>query len=220
LKREPRKAKLDLSKSYRDGALEVADVFMIGGANGAGKTTAAMVLLPKFLDVHEFVNADEIARGLNPVQPETADMMAGRVMIERIAALTEAKKNFAFETTCAGQYHMQTLQKCKHAGYILNLIFLWLPSADMAVKRVDQRKKQGGHAIPENTVRRRYVAGLHNLITIYLPMVEKALIIDNSGKDLVNKDCYSVIGEKTAGELIVTDHDVWQQIERVAQGEN
>jgi len=98
-------------------------VFMIGGANGAGKTTASMLLLPKFLDVFEFVNADEIAHGLNPLKPETAQISAGRLMIERIKSLTDARKNFAFETTCAGQHHLETLKACRNAGYKTNLVF-------------------------------------------------------------------------------------------------
>jgi predicted ABC-type ATPase len=192
------------------------DVFMIGGANGAGKTTAAFTLLPKFIDVYELVNADEIARGLNPVQPESANMMAGRVMIERINSLIAAKTNFAFETTCAGHHHIKTLQDCKSSGYSLNFIFLWLPNSDLAVQRVALRVKQGGHSIPEETIRRRYTTGLKNMVKTYLPMADKALIIDNSGKFLTDSG-YPVIAEKTAGELIISDPVLWRQIEQAAQ---
>jgi predicted ABC-type ATPase len=194
----------------------MAEVFMIGGANGAGKTTVALTLLPKFINACELVNADEIARGLNPVQPETASMMAGRVMIRRIANLITARKNFAFETTCAGHYDVKILCKCRKAGYHLNFIFLWLPLADMAVQRVAQRVKQGGHGIPETTIRRRYIKGLQNMVKIHLPLVDKAIIIDNSGKILISKD-YPVIAEKTAGELTVADHVIWHKIEQAAK---
>jgi predicted ABC-type ATPase len=192
------------------------DVFMIGGANGAGKTTVALTLLPKYLDVYEFVNADEIARGINRVRPETANLAAGRTMIGRINDLIAARKNFAFETTCSGQHHLKTLIRCKQAGYTITLIFLWLPSADMAVQRVTQRVKQGGHPIPEEVIRRRYAGGLRNMVKIYLPTAEKALIIDNSGKILISKD-YPVIAEKTAGNFTVFDEAIWQQIEHAAQ---
>lgn len=85
------------------------EVFLIGGPNGAGKTTAALTLLPKFIEAYEFVNADEIARGLNPIRPESANMAAGKIMIRRIEALIQAKKSFAFETTCAGKHHVKML---------------------------------------------------------------------------------------------------------------
>ena len=99
------------------------DVFMIGGANGAGKTTVALTVLPKYLSVYEFVNADEIARGINRVRPETANLAAGRTMIERLDGLIAAGTSFAFETTCAGQHHLKTLQKCKQANYAISLVF-------------------------------------------------------------------------------------------------
>jgi len=189
----------------------MSEVFMIGGPNGAGKTTASMVLLPKFLDVYEFVNADEIARGLNPVKPETAQMSAGRAMIERIKDLIEAKKNFAFETTCAGHHHLETLKICRAAGYSTNLVFYWLPSADMTIQRVKYRVQQGGHYIPEATVRRRYAAGLKNLVKHYLPAVDAALVLDNS--NVPAGDSGQIIAEKQAGgKLHITDTAVWQQI--------
>jgi len=190
------------------------DVFMIGGANGAGKTTAALDVLPKFIDVYEFVNADEIARGLNPVKPETANVMAGRLMIERIDGLIHAKKSFAFETTCVGSHHKKTFQKCKEAGYCLRLIFLWLPSADMAIQRVAKRVEQGGHSVAEDIIRRRYIMGLQNLVETWLPIVEKALILDSSSKVAGS---YPLIAEKTANQLNISDKALWQQIEVVSK---
>jgi len=189
------------------------DVFMIGGANGAGKTTAALTLMPRFLEVYELVNADEIARGLNPVKPETADIMAGRVMIERMEKLIEARKSFVFETTCAVHHHIKTFQQCKQAGYCIHLIFLWLPSAQMALQRVAQRVKEGGHFIPEATIRRRYINGLRNMVKTYLPMADKALILDSSAE---TPGSYPVIAEKTADEFIVTEQSIWQLIEKNA----
>jgi predicted ABC-type ATPase len=190
------------------------DVFMIGGANGAGKTTAAIELLPKYMNVFEFVNADEIAHGLNPIKPETANMMAGRMMIERIEDLINARKNFAFETTCAGIYHKRTLQKCHDAGYCLRLIFLWLPSADMAIKRVASRIQQGGHPVGEDTIRRRYMKGLKNLVDIWLPIAQKALILNSSGETIGS---YPVIAEKTENKFHIADQFAWQQIESSAK---
>lgn len=189
----------------------IPETFLIGGPNGAGKTTASMVLLPKFLDVFEFVNADEIAKGLNPVKPETANIAAGRIMIERIKDLIAAQKNFAFETTCAGHHHAATLQECRAAGYRLNLVFYWLPSADMAVQRVKFRVQQGGHDIPEATIRRRYKAGLRNLVNLYLPLADTALVLDNSNVSIGDEG--QMIAEKSAGgSLQIADPVLWQQI--------
>lgn len=184
---------------------------MIGGPNGAGKTTASMVLLPKYLEVFEFVNADEIAHGINPLRSETAQITAGRIMIERINDLINTRKSFAFETTCAGQHHLETLQKCRDAGYTVNLVFYWLPSEEMAIQRVKYRVQQGGHDIPEATIRRRYKAGLHNLIHRYLPMVDTALVLDNS--NTIGNDAWSLIAEKTTPDnLRIINTTLWQHI--------
>src|SRR5882724_2526619 len=154
---------------------------MLGGPNGAGKTTAAASLLPGALGIREFVNADEIARGLSPFNPEGTAIAAGRLMIERIQALARAGESFAFETTCAGRGHARLLRMCRDAGYRLNLVFLWLPSAEVALARVAQRVREGGHGIPDDVVVRRYAAGLRNMRRLYFPMVDGGLIYDNSG---------------------------------------
>lgn len=185
------------------------NLFMIGGANGAGKTTAAMTLLSHYLDVFEFVNADEIAHGLNPLKPATANIMAGRVMLDRIDGLIKSHTHFAFETTCAGHHHVKTLRQAKAAGYLTTLIFLWLPSADMAVQRVRSRVKQGGHAIPEATIRRRYIAGLKNLVALFLHLVDRAVIYDSTA--LVGTPA-AKIAEKTEFGLTIIDSARWQQI--------
>ena len=191
------------------------NLFMIGGANGAGKTTAAMTLLSQYLDVFEFVNADEIARGLNPLKPATANIMAGRVMIDRVNGLIQSHANFAFETTCAGHHHVETLKQAKAAGYLTTLIFLWLPSADMAVQRVRSRVKQGGHDIPEATIRRRYAAGLKNLTELFMPLVDKAVIYDST--TAVMGVAPSKIAEKTESGLTIIDPVLWNQINAAAK---
>src|SRR4051794_15348649 len=117
------------------------DVVVIGGPNGAGKTTSAFELLPKALNIHEFVNADEIARGLSPLNPEATAtaLAAGRLMLERIRTLTEAGHSFAFETTCASRSHVRILRRCRGLGYRVTLLFLWLPSPGAAIARVSRR---------------------------------------------------------------------------------
>ena len=121
------------------------DVFVIGGPNGAGKTTAANHLFPATLGLHEFLNADEIARGLSPFDPDASAVAAGRTMIDRIDRIIAAEKSFAFETTCAGHRQAKVLRACRAAGYRATFIFLWLPSAEMAIARVAKRVAAGGH---------------------------------------------------------------------------
>lgn len=183
------------------------DVFIIGGPNGAGKTTSSLITLPRFLHIDEFVNADEIAKGINPLKPETANITAGKVMLQRIDQLIAQGKNFSFETTCSGRHHVQTLKKCQQQGYRINLIFYWLPSSDMAIDRVALRVRQGGHNIEQDTIRRRYKSGLRNLIELYLPMSDTAIIIDNS------LDYRDIIAKKTtAGDLKILNSDKWASI--------
>lgn len=155
-------------------------VIMIAGPNGAGKTSTAMVLLPNFLNVNEFVNADQIAYGLSPFNQESLAMEAGRLMLKRINYLIEQHKSFAFETTGAALLHIRTLKRCRDAGYQTGLVFLYLPSVELAIERVKLRVSQGGHNIPEEDIRRRYHHGLNLLFSQYLDLVDTAEIYDNS----------------------------------------
>jgi predicted ABC-type ATPase len=183
------------------------DIVILGGPNGAGKTTAAAILLPTMLGIREFVNADEIARGLSPFNPEGSAVAAARLMIERIHTLIQDGKSFAFETTCAGRGYVRTLRFCCSAGYRETLIYLWLPSPDAAVERVARRVAQGGHHIPEEIIRRRYDAGLKNMHRLYLPLVDVAYIYDNSDEGGV------LIAERQRDmPLIVHDSVRWSRM--------
>ena len=153
---------------------------MIGGPNGAGKTTWAYRRLNPTLEIREFVNADEIARGISPLDPEASAIAAGRLMLDRLNELVDGGNSFAFETTCSGRGHARLLERCRVAGYRITFIFLWLPSADMALSRVARRVSRGGHRIPDEVVRRRYSAGLRNMRDLYVPLADIALIYDNS----------------------------------------
>jgi predicted ABC-type ATPase len=121
------------------------DIVIIGGPNGAGKTTAASAVVPRNLGIREFVNADEIARGLSPFNVEHAAIAAGRFMIERMRSLVRSGESFAFETTCSGRAHARWLQQCRAAGWRVTLLFLWLPSPQAALDRVARRVREGGH---------------------------------------------------------------------------
>lgn len=188
------------------------DIIVFGGPNGAGKTTAAFKLLPKQLDTREFVNADEIAAGLSPFDPENSALAAGRVMLQRLQELARAGNNFAFETTCSGRGHMRFLKRCRALGYRLTLAFYWLPSPNTAIARVAQRVREGGHRIPEDVIRRRYVAGLRNMRHFYLPIVHTAFIFDNSDDNGI-----LVAEHRDDGPLVVHDDARWKQIEEMTR---
>jgi predicted ABC-type ATPase len=187
----------------------VKDIVILGGPNGAGKTTAAQVLVPRRLDIREFVNADEIARGLSPFNAERAAMAAGRLMIERMRHLVRAEQSFAFETTCSGHSHLSFLRRCKRFGWRLSLVYLWLPSPQNALDRVARRVREGGHGIPDNVVVRRYWAGLAGMRRHYLPLVDVAAIYDNSDEGR------TLIAERTPeASLVIHDASRWAIINR------
>lgn len=188
------------------------ELIVIGGPNGAGKTTAATTLLPARLNIPEFVNADEIARGLSPFNADGAAIAAGRLMIERIDELIRLNQSFAFETTCAAKRHVRTVDKCRALGYRVTLIFLWLPSPAVAISRVAQRVRGGGHHIADDVIKRRYWTGLKNMIHLYLPAAEVISIYDSSD------DSRTLIAERLPGEpLIVHDRARWSRIERATR---
>ncbi len=153
---------------------------IIAGPNGAGKTTFAREFLPNEAGVPLFVNADLIAAGLSPFAPERAAVRAGRLMIEEIDRLAAAGQDFAFETTLSGKMWARRIPAWRRAGYFVELYFLRLPNADAAVRRVAVRVRQGGHNVPEETVRRRFTKGLHNLRAVYAPLVDAWTIYDST----------------------------------------
>ena len=181
---------------------------VVGGPNGAGKSSWAAKHLPTTLNVREFVNADEIARGLSPFDPDSSTVAAGQVMLDRLDALVSAGDSFGFETTCASRRHPRFLNECRARGYKIVLVFLWLPSADVALARVARRVRQGGHRIPDEVVVRRYSAGLRNMRELYLPLADPVFIYDNSdGGGALIADCQGVT------PLRVHDSDGWSRIE-------
>jgi predicted ABC-type ATPase len=155
-------------------------VYVIAGPNGAGKTTFATKFLPKKVKCREFLNADLIAAGLSPFAPQTQDIRAARLLLERIDELTNLRADFGFETTLSGRTYLRKLTEMKNYGYRVVLFFLWLPDAEVAVARVAGRVRQGGHNVPESDIRRRYVSGLRNLFFLYRPIVDEWDLYDAS----------------------------------------
>lgn len=157
------------------------NIVILAGPNGAGKSTAAPELLQGALGVNEFVNADVIARGLSAFDPDSAAIGAGRVMLSRVRELAEQRVSFAFETTLASRTFAPWLRDLAVSGYAVHLVFLWLSSADLALERVADRVRRGGHNVPAATVRRRYDAGLRNFFRLYEPLASTWRLYNASG---------------------------------------
>ena len=183
------------------------NLYIISGCNGAGKTTASYTVLPEILNCREFVNADEIARGLSPFNPGSVAIEAGKLMLQRIEELLKRNETFSIETTLATRSYVNLVKQAQEQGYSIRLLFFWLSTPELAVKRVAERVSKGGHDIPQDIIRRRYVAGINNLFKLFMPIVNYWAIFDNSetprrkvaigGKDtqteIVNKALYDNI---------------------------
>jgi predicted ABC-type ATPase len=182
-------------------------LYIVAGCNGAGKTTASYTILPEIINCKEFVNADEIAKGLSPFQPEKVSFEAGRIMLNRLNDLIVNEETFAFETTLSTLSYRQKIEEAKEKGYIVNLLFFWLESKDLAKERVKTRVAEGGHNIDETTIERRYDRGIQNLFDIYLPIVDGALIFDNSlSKPIL------VANKKIGQETIIINQEKYNKI--------
>jgi len=158
----------------------MARLFIIAGCNGAGKTTASYTMLPDLLNLDEYVNADEIAESLSPQDPSKEALRASRLMMERVKELIEKGEDFAVETTLATRSLAKCVVDAQAAGYSVTIIFFWLNSPQLAIKRVALRSAAGGHSVPDETIMRRYEQGIDNLKKIYLPICDYWILIDNS----------------------------------------
>ncbi len=190
---------------------EYPTAYVIAGPNGAGKTTFANEFLPDFVDCREFLNADLIAAGLAPFAPETQNFRAGRLLLMRIKELTKAKKDFGFETTLSGRGYVPMLKEMKEAGYRIVLFFLWLPSADLAVARVKNRVRQGGHHVPEPVIRRRFKSGIQNLFQLYMPLLDAWWLYDASQLPP------EVVAQEEYDELKLVRSELFEQIKRIVE---
>ena len=160
------------------------NLYIIAGCNVAGKTTASYTVFPELLGCKEFVNADEIARGLSPLQPDTVAIEAGKIMLNRVNELIRQQKDLAFETTLSSMRLKEIIEQARANNYSVSLIFIWLNNPELAIDRVKQRVAEGGHHIPEYVIRRRYAKGLENLNERYMEMVDYLMIADNSYRPL------------------------------------
>ncbi|MCU0340310.1 MAG: zeta toxin family protein [Spirosomaceae bacterium] len=182
-------------------------LYIIAGPNGAGKTTAAMTILPEVLHCDEFVNADAIAVGLSPFQPEKVAMEAGRLMLQRIDTLLNQGVDFAIETTLSTKSYANFIRKAKTKGYEVTMLFLWLNSVELAKARVKKRVLQGGHNIPTDVIERRYERGLRNFFTMFSKIVDNWLFYDNSSN-------LSIVADSQKQIQTIFRQTIWQNIRR------
>ena len=182
-------------------------LYIIAGCNGAGKTTASYTVLPEMLGCKEFVNADEIAKGLSPFNPESVAIEAGRLMLQRMDDLLSEGSDFAFETTLTTLSYLNTIKAAKEKGYSINLLYFWLNDVNLAIERVKIRVSEGGHNIPEETIRRRYFRGIYNLSNRFIGLCDFWIVINNSSRP------YTFVAEgQGLKEIKVHDDIIWELI--------
>lgn len=190
-------------------------LYIVSGCNGAGKTTASYTLLPEMLECRQFVNSDEFAKGLSPFNPEGASIQASRFMLMRIRYLLQRKEDFGIETTLATRSLLNTVRAAQAEGYYVTVLYFWLNSPDLAVKRVKARVSAGGHNIPEETVRRRYRVGINYFFNDYAPICDRWILADNSQVP------FKVVAEGgKARPLIIKDSDTFEKIKGLVSDRN
>lgn len=185
------------------------NLYIIAGCNGAGKTTASFTILPEILNCKEFVNADEIAKGLSPFQPEKVSFEAGRIMLNRINELLRDNVSFGFETTLSTKSYKNKIVEGKKNGYKTTLLFFWLQNVELAKERVKTRVIEGGHNIEVDVIERRYIKGIVNLFEIYLPIVDEVLIFDNS-----NQRAHLIAEKLSESELTIIDNSKFNALKK------
>jgi len=182
-------------------------VYLIAGCNGAGKTTASLTLLPEMLECKEFVNADNIAAGISPFQPDKVAIEAGRLMLKRINDLIDMKIDFAIETTLSSRNYISKINEFQKKEYEVVLIYFWLNTPVLAIERIKERVKKGGHFIPDEIVNRRYYRGINNLLKYFIPLSDYWLIYDNSSQNAV----MVADGIKNI-EINIINDEIWHKI--------
>ena len=185
-------------------------LYIISGCNGSGKTTASYTLLPDLLNCREFVNSDEFAKSFSPFDPGAASVTASRYMLMKINYLLERKADFAIETTLATRSLLQIVRQAQQQNYETTVLYFWLNSPELAIERVRDRVVSGGHNIPDAVIRRRYVMGLQYLFDVYIPVIDRWILADNS------KPPFSVVAEGSKDVIYIKDNEKYQLIQRIA----
>lgn len=186
-------------------------VYVIAGPNGAGKTTFATHFLPRYIKCLEFINPDLIAGGLSPFAPEAAAIEAGRIMLDRIHHLIGKRETFGMETTLSGRTYVSLFCKMKSVGYKIHVFYLWVPSPELALRRIQERVKMGGHNIQEKDVRRRFRKSIVNLFNLYRPLLNSLFFFDNS------KETPFLVFEDREGNVTVYENSLYKIVTREAE---
>lgn len=181
-------------------------LYILSGCNGSGKTTASYTLLPEMLECTEFVNSDEFAKSFSPFNPSEATIVASRFMLMRIEYLLSRKEDFSIETTLATRSLVGIINTAKAAGYSITLLYFWLSSPELAIQRVRNRVKAGGHNIPENVIRRRYIMGLQYFFETYIPLSDRWVLADNSTTP------FKVVAEGSNNGTFIKDEEKYKTI--------
>ena len=189
-------------------------LYIVSGCNGAGKTTASYTLLPEMLECSQFVKSDEFAKGLSPFNPEGVSVQASRLMLMKIRYLFARKEDFGIETTLATRSLLKMITLAQAEGYYVTVLYFWLNSPDLAVKRVRARVAAGGHNIPEETIRRRYRVGINYFFNDYSQLCDRWILADNS------KVPFRVIAEGGKERpLSIKDRETYEIVRAIASAE-
>lgn len=182
------------------------NAYIIAGPNGSGKTTFAKKFLPEYAKCPNFVNADLIANGLSPFSPRSAAIKAGKLVLGQIQEFAEMGVHFAFESTLAGKLYVNLFKKLKAKGYRLNLFFLWVPNAELAIARIKDRVAEGGHHVPTEDVRRRFDRSIYNFFKLYSPLLDKWMLFNNSSIKP------ALIAKKDNDSIEIFDRELFEKI--------
>jgi predicted ABC-type ATPase len=183
----------------------------MAGPNGSGKTTFAKLFLPDYVNCPNFVNADLIALGLAPFEPRAAAIKAGKLVLQQIHEYARRGVDFSFETTLSGKSYVSLLAELKSKGYALHLFFLWIPSPELAIARIKERVREGGHHVPAEDVRRRFARGINNFFTLYEPLLDSWTLFDNSKAKPV------LIAKRRNGSKEVFNDGLFEMVQRSAR---
>jgi len=187
-------------------------ILTLAGPNGAGKTTISRAVVAESAGLSEFVNADIIAQGLSGFDPERAAFAAGRIMLARLRELAAARSSFAFESTLASRTFAPWIATLTKSGYEFRVVYVWLRSPELAIRRVNARVRKGGHAVPPDTIRRRYARSISNFCSLYLPLATTWRVYDNSS------GFAAPVARRARNDSApeIFDRRAWEEIQRIA----